>query len=382
MRLIGKIFIPIFIFLFTLSGLLFVWTKFRPVQEEGFSTIGHDWTVISEGNKDIYPGVSDLFYFNSGAIKRLKISNKFGLVSDNIYFVNKFGIRDDKDVVETKKSHLLFSGCSFVFGASVNYEDTFPKILRESLPNVNVRNLGFTGGGLHSSLRYMELVPLRDFVHEEKGIYAYVYITDHFSRWIRDLSYLRWAWAKTPTYGMVDGKIQYTGKLDEQFDYNKYHFFKKIGIELPEIGPFSYTDKGTDYKKGEIFLEGIAELKKNYLKMYPQGRFIWLIHPMAGVNKMQEVLIEMAARKKGIEVMFANRDFKAHLKKNNLKSEDFILPWDRHPTGKLNAWFASWIVENLKRPVERGDAVLDLKGGSRLPEAPMTKKQSIKNRKR
>lgn len=381
MRLIGKILIPVFVFLFTLSLLLMVWTKFRPVQEEGFATIGHDWTVIQEGNKDVYPGVSDLFYFNSGAIKRLKITNKFGLVSDNIYFVNKFGIRDDQDAVPLKKSHLFFSGCSFVFGASVNYEESFPKLVREALPDVNVRNLGFTGGGLHSSLRYMELVPLRDFAQEENGTYVYVYITDHFSRWIRDLSYLRWAWPKTPTYGKVDGKIQYTGRLEDHFDYRKYQFLKTIGIELPEIGPFSYIQQ-TDYKKGEVFLDGIVELKKNYLKMYPKGRFIWLIHPMAGVTKMQESLIVMAAQKKNIEVMFAHRDFKEHMKKNQLQPEDFILPWDRHPTGKLNAWLSSWLVQKLKGPVEGGDTVLDLKSGGRMTKAPMTKKEAVKNRKR
>ncbi len=275
-------------------------------------------------------------------VLRHKLSNKHGFVADTTYRLNSFGIRDDINVDQPKKRHLLFSGCSFTFGDNIPYEDSYPAILRSLIPDANVRNLGFPGGGLHTALRHFEVSDFKDFVPEKKGIYFYVYINDHFSRWVRNVGFLRWAGESTPTYDYVNGKIAYAGQVKDQPDYKKYQSFKSLGIALPETGPLIVKIK-PDKVKMKSFMDGIVLLKERYLKKYPDGRFIWLIHPYIHLIPVMKERFRLSAEKRGIEIHFGNPDYEEFLKASNIARDRHMVKWDGHPNGEFNKWFAEWL---------------------------------------
>ncbi len=340
MKLALKIFVPVIIFFITLWTLLQVWNIFRPPTDDQYST-RHKWIEIHPGSREKLPGMEEVFRLPKSVLRH-KITNKFGLVSDAVYQLNSFGIRDDIDAVGPKKTHLLFSGCSFTFGDNLPFEETFPTILRKKNPDVNVRNLAFPGGGLHTALRHFEISDFREFVPEKKGIYAYVYIPDHFSRWARDAGFIRWAKAISPTYDSVNGKITYTGLLIDHPDYKKYQTFKSMGIALPDAGVFQ-TKKKPQIEKMKSFMEGLVLLKKRYLEKFPDGRFVWLIHPQIYYTPPVEKMIRSAALENGIEIMFAYSDYKQYLKATGISEDDHKIRWDGHPDGEFNIWFAGWL---------------------------------------
>lgn len=341
MRILLKILVPVIVFFTTLSFLLFVWTFYRPVQSPENATKEIVWTTLAEGDKDKLPGITELFKFPN-SVNRHTITNKYGLVSDVVYRINEFGIRDDIGKDKTKKLHFLMSGCSFTFGQNIPYEDTAPYILRNLAPEVNVRSLGFSGGGLHTSLRYLEIADLRQFVPEEKGIFVYVFIMDHFPRWSRNLGFLRWAPPDSPTYDYLNGKLVYAGMLKNQSDFRKYHILKSIGFELPVLGPLQVEVK-PDKEKGKSFMDGVVLLKERYLKLYPKGRFVWLIHPHPFLAKFAEDVIRRAANMRGIEVVFGNPEYQNYLNSEKILRKDHAVRWDGHPNRKFNLWFAVWL---------------------------------------
>ena len=344
MKIILKILIPVVIFFVTLWILVQVWNIFQPPTEDQYAT-KHEWIEVRPGSSEKLPAMAEIVKLPNTAFRH-RITNKHGLVSDVVYKLNSFGIRDQIDIDRPKKSHLLFSGCSFTFGDNISYEESLPAIMREVLPEVNVRNLAFPGGGLHTALRHFEISDFREFVPEQKGIYIYVYIPDHFSRWTRDVSYLRWARALSPTYNSENGKIIYTGKLLDHPDYRRYHFFKSLGISLPDTGVFQMKKK-FERDKMKSFMDGIVLLKERYLKKFPEGRFIWLFHPQIYYTSSVEKLIRASAQRRGVEVMFANSDYYQYLKTTGITEDSQKIRWDGHPNGEFNKWFAGWLKKVL-----------------------------------
>ncbi len=343
MKLIFKILLPVFIFIISLWILLLAWGQFRPSDDK--NSTRNSWSVITPGNSNNHPLMLEIFELPE-LVTRHRITNKFGIVADTVYRLNRFGIRDDVNIDQPKKSHLLFGGCSYIFGDNIQLEETFPAILRNKFPDINVRNLGFPGGGLHTALRHFEISDFREFVPEKKGIYAYVYIDDHYSRWARDVGFLRWAGEKTPTYDSVNGKIVYAGQLGDRSEYKRYHFLKFLGIALPETGQFIVKSR-PETEKMKSFMDGIVLLKERYLARFPEGRFVWILHPHAHFTPPVEKLLRSVAEKRGIEVMFGHKDYQAYLRANKLSHDQHLIRWDGHPNGEFNKWFAEWLRKKL-----------------------------------
>lgn len=351
MKRILKIFIPIAIFFVTLWLLLFLWTTFLPGGNE--TGMKHDWEEVVPGNPHKLPKMAEI-HADPGTVFRHRFTNKYGLVADNYFRLNSFGIRDDIDVDRPKKTHLLFAGCSFTYGDNIPLEDTFPAILRTKLPDRNVRSLSFPGGGLHTALRHFEVSDFREFVPEKKGIYAYVFIFDHYSRFSRDVGLLRWARPKTPTYDSINGKVSYAGFLEGHPEYKRYHFLKSLGIALANRGPLVIEKKPVK-EKMDAFMDGIVRLKEMYLEKFPDGRFVWIIHPQSRLTPLAAKVVRNAADKRGIEIVIPHEDYHQFLKSRNLTIQDHVVKWDGHPNGKFNKWFSEWLMEHLlsERTIKR-----------------------------
>lgn len=325
MLLLRKILIPVIIFTFTLIACLLVRAKF--IHEGGLHPVKHEWTVLSEGDSDAYPGVEDLFA-SPGAKAELILKDSAGVISQTFYSVNEFGLRD-MGLSEKKNKHLLLSGCSFIFGLGVPEEETLSSALRRDLPEVNVRNLGFPGGGLHTALRFSEIVPLKKFVPEEGGTFLYVMFADHLNRFHLRPDFLVWSRSTAPTYKVKDSSVIYDGKLNTHLSFWKSKALNFLSLGGLEKSPESFTDQEL-----EAYLEGVKELKKRYLKDFPRGKFHWMIHPLFPFR--ESLRLESLAIKNGIPFL-ENALVVPHAERGR------YLLRDNHPNGSFNQAFAVWL---------------------------------------
>lgn len=325
MLLLRKILVPAIIFTITLIACLLVRAKF--IHEGGLYPVKHEWTVLSEGDSEAYSGVEDLFA-SPGAQAQLVLKDSAGVISKTHYSLNEFGLRDI-GLTEKKDKHLLLSGCSFIFGLGIEENETLSSVLRNGLPEVNVRNLGFPGGGLHTALRFSEIVPLKKFVPEEEGTFLYVMFSDHLNRFLLRPDFLLWSRSTAPTYQVKDDAVVYDGKLNTHLSFWKSKVLNFLSLGGLEKSPESFTDREL-----EAYLDGVKELKKRYLKEFPRGKFLWMIHPLFPFRGSAR--LESLAVKKGIPLL-GNPLQVPH------KERPRYLLRDNHPNGSFNRNFANWI---------------------------------------
>lgn len=337
MRLFLHLVLSVCIFFGSLWGLLIIWGNLsRP---DTYVQL----TVLKRGGDVRAPLVSQISLMPPDSEIRHDVQTGNGKISST-YQINGYGLRESDNGNAAKKSHLLLSGCSFIFGDELPLEETVSDILGKVHPEMNVRNLGFHGGGLNTALRMFELIPLREIAPEEKGIFIYNFIHLHYSRFFFHPSYLSWAPPLHPAYKFRDGELISSGHLR---DYFMYQMVSSLPSKL--IHFLRNAKQGVDYPDNQIdeFADGVFLLKKRYLRIYPKGRFIWLIDPQFPLPDWMEKKLRERAIMRGIELVDGRIDFKHHLKTTGTKRESYHIQHDLHPNGRFNRYFAQWISSSL-----------------------------------
>lgn len=340
-----RLLIPVVIFLLTLEGLLQLWVHLHRDEISEGPTARQKWTNVKEGDPKRFPELDDMFQY-PGTVSKLELFHQGELLGTTFYAINSFGLRD-REGEAPKKTHAIVAGCSYVFGHGVNAPDMISSRLAELLPEVNVRNIGFPAGGLHTSLRYLEIVDPKLFVPEEEGVFLYVMIGDHLGRFLHDPSYLMWAPETAPSYALKDGKVSYAGRMREHASYRFMQFLRNFG--LGEIVPGRFSFHRNEFSDEELgfFVAGVEELRRRYLAHFPKGRFLWVVHPLSGLHPDYGLRLERLARKRGLELLRADHHFQALLRSGKLKLREQRLKHDLHPSPKNNAFFAAWLNYHL-----------------------------------
>lgn len=344
--------VPVVIFLLTLSGLLFLRQKLSPPEELDSPFVLQKWTAIKRGNPNRYPELNDLFRLPESESK-LELSCHGEHLGTTFYKINSFGLRD-READAPRSSHGIIAGCSFVFGHGLSSEEMITTHLSKLIPAVNVRNISFPAGGLHTTLRYFELVDPRLFVPEEEGLFVYVMINDHLNRFLLHPSFLFWAPPSAPYYRSVDGKVTYAGTLQK---YPPFASARAQGkprrLDNLPVRILGGNDRH-EKKDLEFFVAGVVELRRRYLEKFPKGRFLWVIHPLGGLDPEYRPELERLAALHGLKILHADKDFQALAKTGAFKGKPQLLPHNPHPSGANNAYFAGWLRENVFGVVSEG----------------------------
>lgn len=337
-------FIPVLIFFIVLETLLYVWVNVLSPQEK-LARVVKTWEVVQDGKvRDI----REIGFFDyPRAVIRHTLVGGGKILAAVEYRINEFALRDPARPNGKKASHLILGGCSYVFGEGLRDEETLAGFLRKLYPEVNVRNISFLGGGVQTTLRNMEIYDPRKYAPEEEGRFIYVLIGPHFSRWLRKFEYLWWAPGEFPVYEKENGKLLYQGRLDETAP----HFFVNRLKDLTfGIVPNHYFVRPPEaYTEDEVssLFDGIGELRDRYLALYPKGKFLLALHPQSGIgNKLLPLVIDEAKRR-NISLLDATTIYHGYLRKTRQSREDYVIPFDGHPNGKLNAFFAGVLRYNF-----------------------------------
>ncbi len=324
-------FISLLIFLLSFSCLFYFYTV-SGLRKFARGETREDWMTLEIGRTGRAPVGAELFGLPN-SLKRNLLRDNYGItLTDTTYTLNDWAVRDELNELPPKKNHLIVNGCSFAFSLHVPYEKMTTSLLREWLPDSNVRNLSWPGGALNTSIRYLEQVDLTQYIPEPEGLFVYVFIPDHVNRWIRTPNYMTWAPPFFPYYISDSSGIKYGGKLGDLPEWKASWKRKDIKYE-------AHTPEGI-----KDFVRGMVHLRNLYLKQYPRGRFVWFVHPIYKNGFKDKQIITELAKKENIELVSFEDDFKKYSESEGKKIEDYQVA-DTHPNAEGNAYLAQKIRE-------------------------------------
>lgn len=217
-----------------------------------------------------------------------------------------------------KKDCIVIAGCSFTYGESLDYSDTFGVVLSEKYPKYKVYNIGLSGASPRETLyilrnykKYENLLPKQG---EETKFVIYTYMYDQSRRLINNV------YRNSPNF-----KIKGTEKGEKELV-----FFKSNN---PILKTFIYHYFAQNYKPmndkylQNLFTLYMQEIKKETEKIFPNAKFVLFLY-----SDNEDVLDINAIEQKGITVIKLTK-----ITDKDIIYNDKYLAWDKGHPNRL-AW--------------------------------------------
>ncbi len=342
-----KIISSLILFLLTLEALSWTWIKIQNSAPQKKWKV--EWKRLRPADNIKHPGLEALF---PGSLTSQTITSRDGLSTEILYSINEFGLRGPSPDQKKKKSHLLVSGDSYVFGQAIPESKTISSKLSRLHPDIRVSNLGWSAGGMHTALRLFELVNPKEYAPENEGTLIYVFLNFHVYRWLLRPRFIQWSPDYIPVFKEIDERFIFQGNLEnlwqkKVFKLSMHSSFGKIVLDC-------LVDIGISYRKEDIHLyfNAVQELKRRYKEIYPQGRFVVVSHPLQDDYSFIPGAKE-EAEARGIEFYDSIPEWKESHPEDNLT---YLVPGDGHPKGEVNEFlsqFISRMILSSERPVKR-----------------------------
>jgi len=185
----------------------------------------------------------------------------------------------------------MITGCSFAFGYGLNAHQTLGYFV-DSLVGKRGYNYAVSGYGTQQTLELLRTRNLHSEIAEQNGVLIHLFIDDHIKRLIGSRRLIK-LWARYYPFYYLDGDDL---KRDGSF-WSGRHWQTRLYRAISEsafIGLFD-IDVPWHVTDGHLKLFGavIREAKSEFLKQYPEGRFVVLIGPNSELaSRIVEVLEE------------------------------------------------------------------------------------------
>ncbi len=243
--------------------------------------------------------------------------------------------------------HLVFWGCSFTYGATVNDNETLPFFVQENSPGNRAYNLARQGGSAADSIAYMEKDPSLSFLAQREGVGIFVFIGAHLARMAGSYSLLNHYLSDFHHIEReADGHFHSRGPWREsrpilvhwiQLLY-KSEFFRWINLDLYVRSGRIVPDFVRDYA------DALRDLKEKYLSgTLRTNRFVVLLYPDSygalqfAINPLKEELL-----KRDIEVFdYSNGSY------SEISEFPSATPADCHPNAEAHRLIGKWLSEDL-----------------------------------
>lgn len=283
-----------------------------------------------------------------GAVRpksNIVLNHKKSVDGDELFSVDyktgSFGRRQTPKSDNPVNSHLIMIGCSYTFGHGLKSDETLPYYLGQKFKNSKPYNYGMLAYGTYHITRLIESIDLRNEVEEEKGVMIYQFLNFHIVR-STGRHYWSYLFPYTPVYELNGEELNYVSLRKDRDKATTFFLkaFKRVPL-LPSLTPFrqmvnNSTNNRTFY---ETYAQAIQNMKSEYLKSFPKGRFLMMVHPDESVPTYLQRILE----DKGIEML--NFDFSL-----TDAPQYFIHPdYDAHPAPSLNQKLAESIHQKLNK---------------------------------
>lgn len=311
--------LSLLIFIVTLSGLLYVWES---RMEKKFPA------KVSEPKSYEFKeyGTDIGFFPRAGSDLVSTFRNGNEIIYQVRYQTDARNLRIPLPENEKANLHVIFAGCSLVFGEGLPVEETLSWNFQKTVPGVEAVNLGHMGGGLHTLLRWTELFSLKDLGLPEKGHFLYFFFPDHLNRFFLRINYLQWGDPGSPVYEERNGKIVYAGPLRDTQRFKSVRMLSEAGMKhvpLRADPPLYESDEL------RIFAAGIKELKARVKKQLPQSEFSVVFFPFGTTAPEGNQSFIEELKKAGIDFYESSPDFSEG-------KESLSIPGDGHPNFRFN----------------------------------------------
>lgn len=290
---------------------------------------------LGEFDSDKYWAPHDVLGYSGvpGAKVRAAKSRGSQTLYDVTYQLDDYGRRVIPLERSGEGSHpfLLFFGGSITFGEGVEQNETWPYHVAGSFENYVPANYAFHGWG---PIQMLDILFLRDLsveVKQREGVALYLWHDSQLGR-VTGTVDVKYSWGKGfSRYTNDNGQLKRLGKMMEARTFPEYLYFhtaKALGM-LRYLKQTRATDEHIELL-GAVF-EGA---KKRLDQEFEDCRFMILI---PSDSLFAERLIPHLD-KVGIE----------HVKLSFAKTEDLLLPHDRHPTPEAHRLLAEDVVAKLR----------------------------------
>lgn len=240
-----------------------------------------------------------------------------------------------------RKKHLLALGCSYTLGLWVNDYESIPAVINNSTTVYAAYNLGH--GGDHAGNIYARIIEknLLGEIHQREGVALYLYIPQHLSRTLGQMSWISVASDITFKLSQKNGHLVNEGVYQEAAPINSFilkilaksNFLKFFEIDLPILNEKDLT----------LFVEIVKEIQNEYhLKFGKNNRFIFVFLPAPPpihIEKLKDLLNKN-------EIYFI--DYASWGGFMELVDGAPQIMYDAHPNEKSYRAMADLIIEDLR----------------------------------
>lgn len=259
------------------------------------------------------------------------------LIYKQYYHTDRFGRRETPDVTPDSltSEFVMVTGCSFAFGYGLNEHETLSYFL-DSLSGKRAYNYGVAGHGTQQTLALLQSRNLHKEITESNGTLVHLFIDDHIPRLIGSRRLIK-LWAiNFPYYRLEDGKAVRHGSF-----WTGRHlltrFYRAISqsaiIDLFDIDIPWYVSDG----HMKLFGAVLNEAKSEFLKQYPDGRFLVVIGP----NSKLAARAVSALEDRDVEVLDLSQLF-------DKEDKRYKIHWtEAHPNDRYNLEVARAITDHL-----------------------------------
>ncbi len=304
-------------FFFLFGFLLFLSVFFIILTIQGFFQINNEVKKLNNDTSSFLEFNAELGYSlkPSQSFTWHKITNREGDKSSTVT-IDKYGRR----ITLSQKhvdGHLLFFGCSYIFGDNLKDENTIPYLINTFDTTRNAYNYALSGYTTSQMLPLLENnIPNHSL--EKQGIALYSYIDHHINRNIFDSYALKWTY-NFPFYllkedSLINQGSFYTHRPIRTCFYKGLSNYKRLYNSLYKLHFFRLSDKKQEaaYK---LLAKIVAQSKKVYLQTFPNSSFYVVIFP----NQKNTIVPYLKNENIGV----INLSDKITLKKEDLQTDGY-----------------------------------------------------------
>jgi hypothetical protein len=331
---------------------LIVEYKIKPVPPELFKKIDPrllKYNSSDQNDDDAFPydnwqyGKSEGEKFNI----TVKIKNTDLIVYDVIYSFDKRYIRhvENQDHKKSTDHFILTAGCSYTFGKGLTQGEDYPSQLAKKLgPRWKIYNYGWHGSGPN---RFIDRIQKNELsfnqISEKNGVYIWLYIPDHLSRYFCSLNCYNVdrSWSlNLPEITYENSTFQTKGPFRTSqnpmrkllYFFKTMHFFDFIN--LPEL---KYSDSQyAEFVQAVDYIPKVVGSQINW-------KFVINLNDFSG-TKIEPQLVNQF-KKAGYQIINIGPYFK------NTPIEYLAIPGDGHPTAAMNWVISEVIAAEMKKNI-------------------------------
>lgn len=247
--------------------------------------------------------------------------------------IDEYNRRIPREENPRAREHVIFAGCSFIYGEGLDNKDSLPVLFQKKNPEAQSYNLGLPGGGLHTLLRYPEVFPLKEIIRPASGYYLYFFLPQHMDRFLMRFNFLIWAHPLFAHYSIREGKLVDHGEVADTTKFFIARKAREFGLmrAIVALDPERYSEKEL-----ADFAIAVRLLKERIQRDLPQTKFRFVAHPLLAFDSSNEELLMRELRTQGVDILEVKERFEALKKERGVNIQDLSIQDDGHPTALNN----------------------------------------------